>query len=173
MTHPLSFRALSLALSLLILPLAASASGFTQPRPGLHTGGQPKPEQLAELSDSGVHTVIDLRGANEDRGFDERAKAKALGMHYISLPIHGADGLTPANASALKQALGDGNGVLLHCGSGNRVGALLAMIAVQYEGATKEEALALGREAGLTSMEAAVVERLETLPPREAPSPAR
>lgn len=173
MMQPLTFRALSLALTLLFLPLVASASGFSQPRPGLHTGGQPTSEQLAELARDGVRTVIDLRGTNEDRGFDERAKAESLGLHYIALPINGADDLTPTNATALRQALGNGEDVLLHCGSGNRVGALLAINAVLNEGATQEEALALGREAGLTSMEAAVIERLQSLPAREEAPPAQ
>ena len=60
----------------------SSASGFTQPHPGLHTGGQPKPEQLAELSDSGVHTVIDLR---DDANSAYRvAQALPLGAYGLS-----------------------------------------------------------------------------------------
>lgn len=170
MPHHLSFRSLPLALLLLALPWAADASGFAQPRPGLHTGGQPSPEQLDELAQSGVRTVIDLRGINENRGFDERSQAKALGLHYISLPIDGAADLTLANAAALRQALGNGDGVLLHCGSGNRAGALLAMIAAQHEGASKEEALALGRKAGLTSLEPQVAEKLDALAETESPA---
>lgn len=180
MSRSLSSLLLTLALCAAALP-AALASGFAQPRPGLHTGGQPMPEQLEQLAQGGVRTVIDLRTPGEDRGFDQAAHAEALGLRYITLPIDTADGLTPANATVLKQLLedsGDGD-VLLHCGSGNRVGALLAMIAAQHEGATPEEALALGRQAGLTSLEPRVAEKLgvvasEDEPPAPAnPSPAQ
>jgi len=50
--------------------------------------------------------------------------------------------------------------VLVHCGSGNRVGALLALRA-SLDGADDEKALALGREGGLSSLEGVVRERLD------------
>jgi len=143
-------------------PAHAGQAEFHQPRPGLHTGGQPSGEQLAALSQQSVHTVIDLRAASEDRGFDEAATAEKLGLRYLSLPIADAGALTPANAAALGQALRDaGEGVLLHCASGNRVGALLALMAAQQEGATPAQALELGRHAGLKSLEPQVVEKLQ------------
>jgi hypothetical protein len=45
---------------------------------------------------------------------------------------------------------------LVHCGSSNRVGALLALRAAWLKGATLEAALAAGRSAGLTGLESAV-----------------
>ncbi len=50
--------------------------------------------------------------------------------------------------------------VLLHCRTGNRVGALLALRA-SMQGASDEEALEIGRKAGLGSLETAVVEQLD------------
>lgn len=155
----------ALLLSLLLtssMSIAAHATDFAQPQPGLHTGGQPSQEDLARLKSEGVRTVIDLRGTQEDRGYDEAAEARRLGLEYITLPIAGKDDVTPANAKALGELLKarDG-GVLLHCASGNRVGALLALDAAA-SGASKEEALELGRKAGLKSLEAVVVERLGT-----------
>ncbi|WP_052631412.1 prolyl oligopeptidase family serine peptidase [Pseudoxanthomonas suwonensis] len=134
---------------------------FAEPRAGLHTGGQPSAQDLARLQAQGVRTVIDLRTPGEDRGFDQAAEARRLGLAYVALPIAGKDDITAANATALQALLEQhGDGVLLHCGSGNRVGALLALGAAQG-GASHEEALALGRQAGLTSWEPVVVERLE------------
>jgi hypothetical protein len=49
---------------------------------------------------------------------------------------------------------------LLHCGSGNRVGALLALRESQ-DGADDESALEYGRSAGLTKLEPVVIKRLE------------
>ncbi len=144
-------------------------SGFAELRPGLHAGGQPTARDLAALQARGVRTVIDLRGAGEDRGFDEAAEARRLGMDYIALPIAGKDDITPANARALHALLREhGDGVLLHCASGNRAGALLALGAAYEDGASPEAALDLGRRAGLKSLEPVVAEKL---PARtEAPS---
>jgi uncharacterized protein (TIGR01244 family) len=141
--------------------LTVHATDFLQPKPGLHTGGQPSPEDLARLKSEGVRTVIDLRGPQEDRGYDEAAEARRLGLQYIALPIAGKDDISPANAKTLNDALKAQDGdVLLHCASGNRVGALLALGAARIEGVSKEEALVLGRAAGLKSLEPVVVERL-------------
>lgn len=142
------------------LSLAAQATDFAQLQPGLHTGGQPSQEDLARLKSEGVRTVIDLRGPQEDRGYDEAAEARRMGMTYIALPITGKDDITPAKAKALGELLKAQDGdVLLHCASGNRVGALLALNAAA-RGIPREEALELGRKAGLKSLEPVVVEQL-------------
>lgn len=162
-----SIRSAWLALVLLLAALAATASAteFAEPRPGLHTGGQPTREDLAEFSRQGVRTVIDLRTDGEDRGFDETTEVKRRGMRYVRLPIGGADDLTAENATALKNALEQsGDSVLLHCASGNRVGALLALMAAQHESATPAEALDFGKRAGLKSLEPAVAEKLGATP---------
>lgn len=137
------------------------AGDFTQPRPGLHTGGQPTQAQLQDFAQQGVRTIIDLRGEGEDRGYDEAAEARRLGLRYEALPIQGADDLTADNAAKLKKLLdGGGDDVLLHCASGNRVGALLALMAQQQEGATREQALELGKQAGMKSLTPAVEKQL-------------
>ena len=156
-------RTASLLLSALLCAasFAATAHDFVQPRPGLHTGGQPSRDDLARLQAEGVRTVIDLRAPQEDRGYDQAAEVRRLGMDYIALPIAGKDDITPANAAALHALLKERDGeVLLHCASGNRVGALLALAAVQVDGASPEAALTLGRAAGLKSLEPVVMERL-------------
>ncbi len=51
--------------------------------------------------------------------------------------------------------------VLVHCGSSNRVGALLALRAFYHEGATVEEAMDIGAVAGMTRMTDAVRAKLE------------
>jgi len=150
------------SLFLLLLAAPAWAGDFSEPRPGLHTGGQPSEARLEDFAGQGVKTVIDLRGEGEDRGYDEVAATKRLGLRYERLPIEGAEDLTPANAARLKQLLeSGGNQVLLHCASGNRVGALLALMAQQEEGATREQALELGRQAGMKSLTPVVEEKLQ------------
>ena len=122
--------------------------------------GQPDEAILAAARDAGFVAVIDLRTAGEDRGFDEPAAVEALGMEYHSLEIAGAKGVTFDNAGALDDILAGIDGpVLLHCKSGNRVGALTALRA-SMRGASDGAALEIGREAGMTGLETAVTERL-------------
>lgn len=123
--------------------------------------GQPDAEILALAKEAGFTTVVDMRRPTEDRGMDEAAEVAALGMSYITLPVDGANGVTYDNAAELDKILAAADGpVLLHCASGNRVGALHAL-SQKMAGATNEEALAAGKVAGLTRLEPVVVERLQ------------
>lgn len=122
--------------------------------------GQPDAALLAQAKAAGYAAVIDLRTAAEDRGMDEAAEVEAAGLTYHSLPVDGAKGTTFANARVLQDMLAGIDGpVLLHCRSGNRVGALLALTAAEA-GASLDEALDIGRKAGLTTLEPIVIERL-------------
>jgi uncharacterized protein (TIGR01244 family) len=155
----------SFLFALLALAFAANAGDILQPRPGLHTSGQPTLEQLDTLAAQGVHTVIDLRGADEDRGYDEAAELKSRGMAYHSLPINGKDDLNADNAAALKRLLdASGGDVLIHCHTGNRAGALLALMAAKDEGLAPEKAMELGKNAGMTSLAPVVEEKLGLTP---------
>jgi len=134
------------------------------PMEGVLTGGQPSSEELATLAENGFRTVINLRQPDEKGTAGEEETVEGLGMGYLSIPVAGAEGITEENALALAAALEEAERpVLLHCGSGNRVGALLALMAYHLEGRSAEEALAFGREGGLTRLEPAVRESLEAL----------
>ena len=155
---PLHFIALLLALS----SGSVFAAELRQPRDRLLTGGQPDAQQLQDAAKAGVTTVIDLRAPQEDRGYDEQAAAEKLGLRYVRLPIDGAGGISEANARTLDRLLRqDPGSTLLHCASGNRAGALLALAQARVHGASPEAALQFGRDAGLTSLEPAVRAALE------------
>ena len=126
------------------------------PIDGLLSGGQPTPEHVEQAARAGYKTVINLRDPSEP-GFEwEAEKVASLGLRYVSLPISGAAGLTRENVerfdAALDAALAEGP-VLVHCGSGNRNGALLALRAAWLDGVAPERALELGKAAGLTRLE--------------------
>ena len=130
------------------------------PVDGLTSTGQPDAEQLALFAEAGYVAVIDLRGVEENRGFDEAKAVSGQNMLYVNLPLASADAVNFDNAAKLDETLNGIDGpVLLHCGSGNRVGALLAL-RESLNGASDEEALAYGRAAGLTGLEDVVRERL-------------
>lgn len=122
--------------------------------------GQPDEAALRAIADAGFVAVVDLRSVNEDRGLDEQATINRLGMSYASLPISGAADITFDNATVLDLILANYEGrVLVHCLSGNRVGALYAL-REKLLGASFDDALAVGKAAGLTRLESVVKEQL-------------
>ncbi len=130
------------------------------PVDGLTSAGQPDEQQLALFAEAGYVAVVDLRGESESRGLDEAATVANLGMDYVNLPISGAASISWQNAAKLEEILLSYDGpVLVHCGSGNRVGALLAL-SKSKNGADEEEAVSYGRSAGLTGLEPVVRSRL-------------
>ena len=138
----------------------------SEPLPGITSAGQPSAEALAALAEEGYTTVVDLRSEQEDRGFDEASTVEGLGMRYLSLPVAGGENVSYENAAALDRILAEVEGpVLLHCASGNRVGALLSLRAA-LNGTDKEEAMALGTSAGLTSLQPLVERLLNEEPPQ-------
>ncbi len=130
------------------------------PASGYLATGQPDAATLSAIAAAGYTAVVDLRMPGESRGFDEAGTARALGLSYHALPVAGPDDVSWDKAAELDEILAGLDGpVLLHCASGNRVGALFAL-RTKAAGATTEEALAAGRAAGLTSLEPVVRSRL-------------
>ena len=123
--------------------------------------GQPSTENFSEIAEAGYSIIVDMRGENENRGMeDEAAVVESLGMRYVPFPLVGGEAISWENAAKLDELLESADGpVLMHCGSGNRVAALLALRASQ-NGATDEEALEAGFASGLTSLEPLVRHRL-------------
>lgn len=136
------------------------------PTPALLTAGQPTSIDFEKLAAAGLKHVISLRPASEDAGFDEAALAAKLGLSHTLIPIASVGDLDIDRVRALDQALAatDGEPVLVHCASSNRVGALLALRAAWIEGRDLDEALVWGRSGGLTKMEPAVIQLLQTKP---------
>lgn len=133
------------------------------PFDGVLTGGQPTPAQLGAAQGAGFLTVVNLRPDSEMTDWNEADRARALGLNYVNIPVAGADGLTEANARALAEIVDnpEARPMIVHCGSGNRVGALFALKAAWMDGEDTERALDIGRQAGLTGLEDHVRARLE------------
>jgi uncharacterized protein (TIGR01244 family) len=138
-------------------------TGIQQFETDLFSAGQPSVEDLAEAAAKGIRTVINLRGAEEPVAFDERNEVQKLGLRYITVPIAGGQQLQRTTietfASELELARREGP-VLIHCGSGNRVGAAIALKRGWIDGCSAQDALATGRSAGLTELEPTVVDLL-------------
>lgn len=128
---------------------------FTIQKNNVLTGGQPSFEQLKVLANSGVKYIINLRSIAEQKSINESDYVRALDMKYISIPVQGAHGITLTNAQTLVNTLQGlkGEPVYLHCASGNRVGALIALSAQEIDGENAEAAIKKGKQWGLTSLE--------------------
>lgn len=133
------------------------------PLPGIFAAGQPSPAQLASLAAEGVRTVINLRAPTEQVEFDEASEADRLGLRYVSIPVAGPQDVNAETAARFSRELEDATragGVLVHCASANRVGALLALDQGLTRNQPVADALAVGRAGGLTTLEAKVTEVL-------------
>ncbi len=147
---------------------AAYETGVMWPVDGVNTSAQPDEAALELITDNGFAAVIDLRGQDEARGIDQQAIVEDLGMTYIALPIEGQQSLTFANAEKLDAAIAEFDApVLIHCDSGDRAGALLALRAA-LNGAEDTAAIQLGQSAGMTSLEPVVRERLADGAPQKS-----
>jgi uncharacterized protein (TIGR01244 family) len=124
------------------------------PFPGVLTAGQVDAAQLDGLAKAGVRTLVNLRVPTEDGTGFEAARAEELGVAYVALPIAGSADVTEENARRLAATLdGAEKPVLVYCGSSNRVGALFALKAHYVDGKSADEALEIGKSAGLTRLE--------------------
>lgn len=122
----------------------AAGSGIvnaTSPEEGVLFGGQPTAEQLEELAAANYKTVIDLRGVEEDRGFDEDAAIQATGLQYLKVPMsRDTMGRTETWDEFVRLFAEAEKPVLVHCASGARVGAAYYAYLVAAEGLSREEA---------------------------------
>jgi uncharacterized protein (TIGR01244 family) len=138
--------------------LAIQLSNMRVPQPNRIVSGAIDAADLGRLRAAGVKHVINLRTTKESAGLDEAGIAAGLGLDYDSLPIEGAQSLTRENAARLDQLLNEAGDepTLVHCGSGNRVGALIALRAAWIKGQPEDAAIAEGKRWGRTSLEGAV-----------------
>ena len=121
---------------------------------GMYSASQPSQSDLRALKALGVKTVISLRNPAEN-DWDEAAFVTELGMAFINLPVAGAAGVNEENAQELARLIekyGD-QPLLVHCGSGNRVGALMATAANKVDQHDVETSIAIGKKWGMTTLE--------------------
>lgn len=135
---------------------------FKQPRPQLITGGQPEESAWPALSDAGITTVVNLRPESELNYRNEEREVNAANLIYVNLPVDGAASLNKEQATVLWDVLNSADGsVLVHCGTGNRCGAMLALTEAWFRQRDTDDAIAFGKQAGLTGLEPVVRDLLK------------
>ena len=119
---------------------------------GTLTGGEPSPSELEALKSAGFESLISLRGVGESA--QDAQFFESQGFHFQHLPVSGpadlmGDFVNRFDAS-LKAATGK---TVVFCATANRVGAAFAIHARAYDQKDVDEAIEVGRQAGLTRLE--------------------
>ncbi len=140
--------------------LQSDIPNIANPEMKFYASGQPTKQQLKLAKEQGVKHVVNLRPSSE-QDWDEKAFVESLGMSYYHIPVDGAQGINHENAAKLDQILTQhkGEATLVHCASGNRVGALIALKEGSGSGDINS-AIATGKKWGLTRLEPVVREKL-------------
>lgn len=132
-----------------------------RPAADIVSGGQPTPAQIAAAAEAGYRTILTTRAPMELMGYDERADVEAAGMTYLEVPVASGADLSPARVKEFSTAVEQAEKpLLIHCGSGNRIGALFALKAAWLDGKSADEALEIGRTCGLTGLEPTIRQML-------------
>src|SRR5262249_60844464 len=88
------------------------------------TGGQPRPEHMAQLKVDGVKAVINLRQPSEHRADDERAAAEKAGLKYFNIPVEFGNPKDEQADEFLRLTDDPANRpMVIHCTAAIRVGA--------------------------------------------------
>ena len=121
------------------------------------TSGQPNQTDFAKLKELGVKNIINLRGDNETN-WSEQDLVTELGMNYYHIPVQSKADITIENATKLQSLLNEHQQqtTLLHCASSNRVGALVALYNAITLKKPIDEAVEIGKQWGLKSLEGVV-----------------
>lgn len=127
--------------------LEQTVKNFQQITPNVASGGVLGEGAVEQLKADNFTTIIDLRTKAE--GVDkEKTTVENAGLHYVNIPITAA-GIDDLQLSQFSNALEHAKGpVLVHCASGNRVGAMLVRYYIS-QGVESKIAFERGRKAGL------------------------
>lgn len=128
----------------------------------LMVSGALPPSNLRAVSAFGVSQVIDLRTATEPGQAEEVAIVHGAGMSYVHFPVDGPEALNEARARALAQAIMERSGhAVIHCSTGNRAAALLAMTHYFVDDFTIAASLEVLESTGFTRLAPKVRQVLE------------
>jgi uncharacterized protein (TIGR01244 family) len=140
-----------------------SIDGAVTPETGRMIAGQPTPAELVAVREAGARHVVNARDVGEFEAWDEGELVEALGMTYHRVPIGSPADLDREAVEAFDRILAEigDEPALLHCASGNRIGALYALRAAWIDGQDTATAIEIGRAHGLTRLEGVVREKLD------------
>ena len=127
--------------------IKSSIKNYNRATPTLATSGTIGKGGVKELAEKGFATIIDLRTENEGIA-EEKKNAKLAGINYINIPVTGAGINDKQLATFTKMIESVQRPVLVHCASGNRVGAIWTTYRLS-KGIDPKIAFEEGRTAGM------------------------
>ncbi len=141
--------------------LAKALNPYFRPDANTVVCGALDNDKVSALAKAGVELVINLQ-ASDELDFDEEQAVQQAGMAYEHLPIQGAADLKQLNILAFDKLLRQYHGkkIAMHCATGNRAGAAMALRAGWLRGRKMDTAMDSGRTHGLTILEEEVRNRL-------------
>lgn len=132
----------------------AGITNFTKVDAVIACGGATDITALDGLKQEGFKTVVNLRLATEQGAniAENEAKAKALGLKYVHIPVSGS-APDPKAADQFLATIADKSNqpVYIHCASANRVGAMWMIKRVVQDKWTTDKALDEAKLIGLTN----------------------
>ncbi len=126
---------------------------FHKVNENLYRGGQPLTGGLKKLSELGIKTVINLRGASEETR-NEQVEVEASGMRYFNIPMPGLGRPTEEQVERAMAIIDsrDNWPVFVHCQRGSdRTGVVIAVYRISREQWTKDQAVAEAKRFGMAS----------------------
>ena len=121
---------------------------------GIYLGSQPAQADLTQAKEAGIKTVVSLRHTAEVKDWDEAAWVREQGLLWIQIPWNGPEQLTDESFDRSRDTLRSAEKpMLVHCGSGNRVGAVWIAFRVLDEGVALEAAVTEAKTIGLKTPE--------------------
>lgn len=121
---------------------------------GLATANTITVAALPKLLEAGFKTIIDLRSPTESGVAEEAAAAEHIGLRYVNIPVTLVT-LSPESVRKVAEALdrSANRPVLVHCATGNRVGAVMELYREAIHGVAHEAARNEARAIGLQAPE--------------------
>lgn len=102
------------------------------------------------FSEKDIKTVIDLKLKTED-DFNDELYFSSMPIKYFHFPVSGMDSLTQERLVKFKELLDhNSNNILVYCGSGNRVAAILGLMFCFVCGHPRQRSLEIAQKIGLT-----------------------
>jgi len=133
----------------------AELPNFYRVNERLYRGGQPKKGGIKKLSELGIKTIINLRGAGDGTRAEE-AEAKAAGLSYFNIPMPGLSRPTHEQVSRVLAIIENEKNwpVFIHCKRGSdRTGTVVAVYRIRQYEWTAREAMSEAKRHGLSWME--------------------
>lgn len=153
---------------------------FQEVNSQLYRGAQPKSGGIKRLSQMGIKTIVNLRGADETTR-NEEAEARVAGLRYFNIPLRQFGRPTDEQVERVLNILNDSDNqpVFVHCRLGaDRTGLVVAIYRIAHDGWTSERAKAEANKYGMHPWEIAMKQyirdyykRRENLKSRAAAAP--